>query len=422
MTELIDRIVADNRGGVAAALTSVCSAHPEVLLASLMLARDTGRPIAIEATSNQVNQFGGYTGMSARDFAAFAHGIVDRVGIDREMIVLGGDHLGPQAWKAEDPDIAMAKAATLVRDFVAAGFTKIHLDCSEGCRGEPAQLEDADTARRSAELAAHCREAADDPRKLRFVIGTEVPPPGGARVDETGVVTPTDPSDARKTVDAHRIAFEEAGLGELWPQVCGLVVQPGVEFSPMEVHHLPDKADPGLRAVMLEFDGLALEAHSTDYQRPEAYPRLAQLGFAFLKVGPALTFAWRQALYALDHLRGFLTGGGSVLPNVLEEVMLADPRYWEGHYHGDGVRLARHFGRADRIRYYWPHPKVQAAVAALWQDLETFRFPEPLVEQGFCRPVIERAAALPGAPAKALALASVQEALAPYLFDPEVAA
>jgi tagatose-1,6-bisphosphate aldolase non-catalytic subunit AgaZ/GatZ len=90
---------------------------------------------------------------------------------------------------------AMAKAEVLVRDYVAAGFHKIHLDCSEGCAGDPAQLGDDITAVRSAQLARVCCDAGDD---LLFVVGTEVPPPGGARMDEHGDIPPTKPNETQR--------------------------------------------------------------------------------------------------------------------------------------------------------------------------------------------------------------------------------
>ena len=67
-------------------------------------------PIAlIEATSNQVNQDGGYTGMVPAQFRDFVQGIAERVGFPLARLVLGGDHLGPNAWTALPADEAMAK-------------------------------------------------------------------------------------------------------------------------------------------------------------------------------------------------------------------------------------------------------------------------------------------------------------------------
>ncbi|NHB78042.1 class II D-tagatose-bisphosphate aldolase non-catalytic subunit [Rhodobacter calidifons] len=408
-------IIARNRAGEAIAIPSVCTAHPDALEASLTLAETLDQPIVIEATSNQVNQDGGYTGLKPANFIRFVKEIAARSHVTHERIRFGGDHLGPQAWRKLPADQAMEKAHRMVADYAAAGFTKLHLDCSEGCAGEPAQLPDEITATRSAVLAATALKHAPDPGRLLFVIGTEVPPPGGARTDDHGDIPPTTPDSAKATLAAHRDAFTAARVP--LDLIGGLVVQPGVEFSPMEVHHLPLARDPGLRAALTDWPQTCLEAHSTDYQHAAAYPRLAELGFAFQKVGPALTFAWREALYALDTIRaqtGWATGPS--LPDRMEAVMLADPAHWQAHIHGPDRRLQRHFGLADRIRYYWPAPQAQEAVQRLLTDLADKRLPDPLLSAHFRADEIASARASHYPLPRALALARVQTALRPYFF------
>jgi D-tagatose-bisphosphate aldolase class II non-catalytic subunit len=409
------RIIARNRAGEAIAIPSVCTAHPDALEASLTLAETLDQPIVVEATSNQVNQDGGYTGLKPADFIRFVKDIAARTNVSESRILFGGDHLGPQAWRKLPADDAMAKAHQMVADYAAAGFTKIHLDCSEGCAGEPAQLPDAITATRSAALAATALQHAPDPADLLFVIGTEVPPPGGARTDDHGDIPPTTPESAKATLEAHRTAFTAANIP--LDQIGGLVVQPGVEFSPMEVHHLPLARDPHLLDALTDWPRLCLEAHSTDYQHPRAYLRLAQLGFAFQKVGPALTFAWREALYALDTIRaqtGWTTGPS--LPDTMEHVMLANPAHWQAHIHGPEQRLQRHFGLADRIRYYWPAPEATKAVQHLMADLADKRLPDPLLLAHFRADEIAAARESRHSLPRALALARVQTALRPYFF------
>jgi D-tagatose-bisphosphate aldolase class II non-catalytic subunit len=418
MTDVLRRIIERNRAGEAIAIPSVCTAHPEALEASLTLAERLDQPVVIEATSNQVNQDGGYTGLRPADFIRFVSDIATRAGVAQSRILFGGDHLGPQTWRKHPAEHAMEKAHRMVADYAAAGFTKIHLDCSEGCAGEPAQLPDETTAARSAALAATALKSALNPKSLMFVIGTEVPPPGGARTDDHGDIPPTTPQSAAATLAAHADAFRAAGLD--LDQIGGLVVQPGVEFSPMEVHHMPLSRDPGLLAALRDWPGLCLEAHSTDYQAPSVYPRLAELGFAFQKVGPALTFAWREALYALDTLR--LQSGWAPGPSLVDEmeaVMIADPGYWQGHYRGDSAepRVERHFGLADRIRYYWPKAKAQAAVARLFADLEGRNLPEPALLAHFRHAEIASARKAPHSLPRALAMARVQSVLRPYFFN-----
>ncbi|MFL1089387.1 class II D-tagatose-bisphosphate aldolase non-catalytic subunit, partial [Acinetobacter baumannii] len=93
--------------------------------------------VLIEATSNQVNQFGGYTGMQPADFRDFVYNIARTVGFPAERIILGGDHLGPNCWQDEPAAVAMEKSIDLIKAYVAAGFSKIHLDASMSCADDP---------------------------------------------------------------------------------------------------------------------------------------------------------------------------------------------------------------------------------------------------------------------------------------------
>ena len=131
---------------------SVCSAHPLVIAAAMETALERDLPVLIESTSNQVNQDGGYTGMTPAAFRDFVHGIADRTGLARQRVLLGGDHLGPNAWQSLSPEAAMAKAEVLIDQYVKAGFRKIHLDCSMSCSGDPVPLPDAVVAERAARL------------------------------------------------------------------------------------------------------------------------------------------------------------------------------------------------------------------------------------------------------------------------------
>ncbi|MFY0621072.1 MAG: class II D-tagatose-bisphosphate aldolase, non-catalytic subunit [Pelagimonas sp.] len=414
MTQLDDVIRENANGGPA--VPSVCSAHPDVLAASLRLAEELDRVVVIEATSNQVNQFGGYTGMTPAGFVAFVHQICTETGTSPNRVIFGGDHLGPQAWKKEPAENAMAKARTMMADYVKAGFTKIHLDCSEGCAGEPGAVGDDLAAARAAELAQVCEENAPDPSALRYIIGTEVPPPGGARSDDDHIA-PTPPERAQATLDAHDAAFAKLGLNEAWAKVRGLVLQPGLEFAPAHLDHF-DMEQPDHLSPLLKGRGLlCFEAHSTDYQKDAVYPDLARRHFAILKVGPALTYAWREALYALSHIHVWQSGAPHISAEM-ERLMLATPGYWQGHLHGDAARQhqLRHFGYADRIRYYWP--QATGPIQTMLEALADNPPPAPLLEQYIPRDTLSRAADLPLSWPQAILQAHVQRMLLPYFAGP----
>ena len=364
------RTGAGDRQGV----TSVCSAHPLVVEAAVAQAVSDDALLLVEATSNQVDQFGGYTGMRPGDFRDLVHRTADRHGLGRERVVLGGDHLGPNTWRDQGAREAMVRAEDLVVAYVRAGFTKIHLDCSMACAGDRA-LDDAVVAERAARLARAAEDAARHAGlgdRVGYVVGTEVPVPGGAH-ESIEALTPTSAAAARATLAAHREAFARAGLEAAWGRVMALVVQPGVEFDHARVVDYDRDRTGGLRAVLEEEAGLVFEAHSTDYQVPERLSELVADGWAVLKVGPALTFALREALFALARIEDELVGAEqrSDLAAVVEAEMVADPRWWRGHHHGDEAQqaLARRYSYSDRMRYYWPRPAVVAAQERLLANL-----------------------------------------------------
>ncbi|QMU57141.1 MAG: tagatose-6-phosphate kinase [Boseongicola sp.] len=412
---MLDAIIHDVRARRGPAIPSVCSAHADVLAASMMLAENLDRPLLIEATSNQVNHLGGYTGLSPYQFVADVRQQANVLKCNPDRIILGGDHLGPQVWKAMPASKAMAQASEMIMAYADAGFSKIHLDCSEGCAGEPAQVDDVTASKRAAMLALVAQAYAPHPDRLSYVIGTEVPPPGGARTDDEGIVVPTSPESAAATLAAHEDAFVAAGAGEAFDNVRALVVQPGLEFGAERVDHFDIAGPDRLSSVLDDHPSLCFEAHSTDYQRTEVYPELARRNFGILKVGPALTYAWREAAYALSHISNWL-GHEAELPEVMSKLMASDPSAWKKHY-SDDSQLLWHFGLADRVRYYWAKPEAYKAVEVLHDFLESKSPPQSLLEQYLPRKTIERATNLPFPWGRAVLIAHVQEALLPYFVD-----
>jgi D-tagatose-1,6-bisphosphate aldolase subunit GatZ/KbaZ len=313
----------------------------------------------------------------------------------------------------------MAKAVTMIEAYAKAGFTKLHLDTSMGCAGEPVALPDTVTAERAARLAAAAEAAirAQDGIAPVYIIGTEVPVPGGA-LEELDTLVVTAPEAAIETVDIHRRAFEAAGAANAFKRVVGAVVQPGVEFGNENVIAYDREKAAKLSASLRQLDGIVFEAHSTDYQTPDALRDLVSDGFAILKVGPGLTFALREALYGLDQIAAFLFPGArqQTLASVTETVMREEPANWGKYYHGspEAQRLQRHFSYSDRIRYYWPHPKVATAVEDLLTLLDRVTIPETLISQylpGSYERVRDGKVA---AKAKPLALAAVDRVLEDY--------
>lgn len=376
MTALTD-ILARNRAGAGIGIAAWCTAHPETLSAVLATYRNDIAPILIEATCNQVNQQGGYTGMTPAAFRRFIHGLAIAQGVDPTRLILGGDHLGPNPWRHLPADQAMDQARAMVAAYVQAGFEKIHIDASMPCGGET--LSEAQMAERAADLAT-VAEAVAERRPLAYVIGTEVPIPGG----ETGLVAGvqvTTPLAARATVDLHRHAFAKRGLASVMDRVAAVVVQPGVDFGNSQIISFDPPAAADLSALVPALNGPVFEAHSTDYQSANALHALVQGHFAILKVGPELTFAFRQAILALERL-AHLMGLPSGVEDALRAAMTENPRDWRAYVDaGPDEAQMMIWGLSDRVRYYWPKPAVQAAKQALFASLRAANPPPGLVAQ-----------------------------------------
>jgi D-tagatose-1,6-bisphosphate aldolase subunit GatZ/KbaZ len=228
MSHLLDAILRAQKRGKAVGIPSICSAHPWVLKTALQ----GENPVLIESTCNQVNQFGGYSGMTPTNFAEFVRHLAAENGFPLDKLILGGDHLGPSPWQEQPVGDAMPRASGMVRDYVMAGFTKLHLDASMKLGDDdpthPLDLELA--AQRSAQLASVAESCIDRSAPPCYVIGSEVPIPGGAITNEDDVHVTT-VEDAQRTLEVTKAAFLEAGLESAWERVTGMVVQPGVEFG-----------------------------------------------------------------------------------------------------------------------------------------------------------------------------------------------
>ena len=413
--------LAERRGG----LYAVCSARREVLDAAIALARDHGQPLLVEVTANQVNQFGGYTGMTPSEFVSFLLSIAATLGFPRENLLLGADHLGPYAWRKEPAAAAMAKAAELACQCVEAGFHKLHLDAAFGCSDDPPQglpLEIA--AERTAALCQAAEAAARRPdRRQRpyYVIGAEVPLPGGA-LENPEEIQVTRPGDVAEFIALVESRFQDAALSGAWERVLAVIVQPGVEFGNLSVaRYAPAKAR-ALSAFHRNLPGImTYEIHSTDYQTPESLAGLVTDHFSLLKVGPCLTDAFRDAVFALqeieaDRLKSRRDAVPSDLRRVMEQLMLQHPVHWRSHYRGaeEECRRMRLSSRLDRVRYYWGYPEAQAALDRLHRNLSP-SVPADLVERYFADQISILSSVEPALNSAEIIRLRIQKSLRPYL-------
>lgn len=386
----LSELTKKHKAGHALGVYAVCSANPYVIRASLQQAQADDSLMLIEATSNQVDQFGGYTGMKPVDFIKFVKDMADDINFPMDHIIFGGDHLGPNAWQDLPAEDAMENARVLISDYVKAGFSKIHLDTSMSCKDDPAGELDPDVvAARAADLCAVAENAIPAHQQAGpvYVIGTEVPVPGGAHEGHEELV-PSTASDVAQTIAIHKELFLGKGLDAAWDRVIAVVAQPGVEFGSEKIDEYDSARAQSLVKLIEGYDSLLFEAHSTDYQLASGLKQLVADHFAILKVGPQLTYALREAILALAHIESELlvlspVWESSHIRSTLLSTMSEDPRYWQKHYSQENTRLMyeHFFSLSDRIRYYWPADSVQASLNRLIKNLSRQDLPLSLVSQ-----------------------------------------
>ena len=380
------------RQGEKAGVPSYCTANKLVLEEILLRAKETGIPALIEATANQVNQYGGYTGMKPADFYAQILRMAEALEVPEDLIILGGDHLGPLTWQNLPESEAMARSEELVYQYVRAGFTKIHLDTSMKVADDPEGLLSTETiARRGVRLYQVCMKAYEDllkekPEALRpvFIIGSEVPIPGGAQEAEDTLAV-TKPEAFEDTVRTYRQIFEEVGAADGWNDVIAVVVQPGVEFGDDQIFLYDSKAAEALCSGLEKYPEIVFEGHSTDYQSAQCLRDMVSDGIAILKVGPALTYGMREAVFALNMMEKELVPvhEQAYVIETLEYVMTNAPANWQKHYHGNlkELALARKYSFSDRARYYMGDALVETAIEKLFTNLRTYPVPLNMLHQ-----------------------------------------
>ena len=375
------------KGGVYA----VCSAHPWVIDVAIQQAMEDGSVLHLESTSSQVNHLGGYSGQTPSQFADFVNAAARRMGLPGDRILLGGDHLGPFPWRTEASNSALNKACELTRACVLAGYRKIHLDASMACADDAEVPPEQIVALRAAVLCEAAEEALKDlppgADLPLYVIGTEVPAPGGESA-LGGPPAVTTVESLHQTLQVFQQAFEEKGLSAAWQRVVGVVVQPGAEFGDDVVFEYDRTKARSLSTGLPRSPSLVYEAHSTDYQSPSALAQMVEDHFAILKVGPWLTFAFREAVFALSAIERELLAGQksqrlSQLREVLDQAMLREPAYWRSYYNGDEsqLRISRAYSYSDRCRYYWHEISVQAEIERLIENLTAHSVPLTLISQ-----------------------------------------
>ena len=384
-------VIKQNKNGKNIGIPSICSANEYVIKAALKFAAEKNSHVLIESTSNQVDQFGGYTGLTPNDFRRIVFELAAEINFPAENVILGGDHLGPNVWQNESSVTALIKAEDQIAAYVKAGYTKIHLDTSMKCADDGNLDEPLDTeivAKRAARLCEVAEKAFKEGNgdvSPVYIIGSDVPPPGGAKINHNEIRITT-PQEVERTIDITKQKFMEKGLSDAWGRVIAVVVQPGVEFGDEEVIEYKREKALGLIEKIKEYDNIAYEAHSTDYQLKEDLRKMVKDHFAILKVGPWLTYAMREAILILASMEEelLLRKKDYVLSNLmrkLDAAMFDAPGYWKKYYKGEeaDIYLAKKYSYSDRVRYYWTNENVSSSLHLMIDNLRKNKIPATLL-------------------------------------------
>ena len=391
-TSFIKEIIKKRHLNQPPGIFSICSANSYVLRACMQVAKSSNIPLLIESTCNQVNQYGGYMNLKPNEYVRYIKSIAQESEFPFEKIILGGDHLGPSVWRDEPSDSAMQKSTELVRQYVRAGFKKIHLDASMSCADDLASLPTETIAEREAQLCKAAKIENDHLGReicdLCFVVGTEVPTPGGSSSDQEDIKV-SSVEETEENIFYTKKAFLENGLTAEWENILAFVVQPGVEFSDNHIYPYDRKKAKDLSKLIENYDNLIYEAHSTDYQTRLCLKQMVSDHFSILKVGPALTFALREALFALNDIEIDLIDERIDLLSdfkcVLDKAMILHPGFWEKYFSDDPQTqyLQRKYSLLDRSRYFLNQPEVEKSIMLLTNNLMKRNIPLSLVSQYF---------------------------------------
>ncbi len=396
----IQQIISNYKNGIHDGIVSVCCSNKFVIEAAMDKLRDKDIALLVEATANQVDQFGGYTGMKPSEYRRFILELCKKNNFPEDRVVLGGDHLGPLTWRDIDPEQAMENSKELIRQYVMAGFTKIHIDTSMKIKGDSENNDFGDEiiADRAGILCSVAESAYKELVKENkdaihpiYVIGSEVPIPGGAEGEEGEEeegISVTKVENFKTTIETFKEAFKRHNVKSAFDYVVAVVVQPGVEFSSETVCEYDREKAKKLSEAIKEYDSILFEAHSTDYQTKYALREMVEDGFVILKVGPELTFGFREGAFALNCIEEELLQYNdkfelSRFREILDFEMVKDSRQWEKHYVGSGrkVKLERKYSLSDRCRYYMPNEEVDFALNKMLDNLSKVDIPLPLISQ-----------------------------------------
>ena len=346
------------------ALPSFCTSNLDVLKIILFYSKKNNLPCLIECTSNQVNQFGGYTNKTPKQFSKEIINIAQKIRLKKTNLLLGGDHLGPLPWVKKNLKTSLKNSINLINNFVESNYCKIHIDTSVKCLDDKTINHD-----KIFERTQHILQNTKIKKKINkifLVIGSEVPLSGS---NDRGPITITTNSRIKKEVEKFKLLSKTLFKKRL---SFGLVVEPGMRYldysiSKPKLTNFLDKKNFSIK------NDFVYEAHSTDYQNFKVLKNLTKNNFKFLKVGPELTFQYSRSLMYMKKMEEkLIKKKKSNFENQILNVMLNNNRYWKEYYKVKNIKLKKKLilnSKLDRMRYYLNNKKIVRSIKILKQNI-----------------------------------------------------
>ena len=335
---------------------SLCTSNFDVLKSSMIFAKYNDLPLLVESTSNQVNQFGGYTHLKPIQFYKKLKILAKKIKFKNNFYI-GADHLGPLPWKNLNENKAMKNSIKLFKDVVKSGYNKIHIDTGIKLKN--------DKILSKKKIIHRCERIFNSisKKKLRnifFVFGTEVPIAGGGTLYASKITSLSSIKDDLKYYSKLQKSFS-------------LVIEPGLGFNNNKVFDLKMKYFKKKKNLS-NLSNFSYEAHSSDFQNLFALKKLVKNNFKFLKVGPELTFFYMRAIlqmYKIENMNNFKKK--SNIKEIISTEMHKDNKYWVNYYHGSKKKIEylKFNSLLDRSRYYWSKKNITKSLSLLKQNINS---------------------------------------------------
>lgn len=340
-------------------LPSFCTSNEDVINSIINFCKKYKLPILIESTSNQVNQFGGYSKLKPSEFKRKIEKLSKNNLFPKKNIIFGGDHLGPLPWKKLDKKIAMNRAKNLVKLYFNSKFNKLHIDTTIKLKNDKTFNKEI-IKNRSKKLLSNLNNKYT--KKLILVLGSEVPPAGGGMIKRK--YNKNLENEIISEIHLYKKIFKDLKV----KNKLNLVVDPGLSFNDTKVFKSKNNVLKFLKKIS-KLMNVEYEAHSTDYQSLLELKKLVKSNFKFLKVGPELTYNFTNAILKMSKIEKKYTKNHSDIKNIILKTLKQNKKNWMDYYNRADINKVL-IGKFDRLRYYWNDINIKKAKNKLFQNID----------------------------------------------------